>query len=428
MRLAASGLRRGVLAFLALCALEAPCLSAEAPSTLLSLRLAPHAAAVFLDGRQLSLAEADNGARITRIPSGRHELRIAAEGYEAERRELNAEGKSLEISAKLERSGSPLRLQAMGATGARPKSVAYTPDGKLLVVPLLSGPGADLLDAATLVKIGRLQPPLTYSRAEGFVESAYLASRDEIWVSQMHNSMIHVFDRASLAYKSSFKSGGSYPKVIVFSSPASPGGERAFVSNWVSEDVAVFDAASHELLKRVKVGGTPRGLVPSPDGKCLYIACFGNGAIARLDLGDYRLTPFWKADGGAKRHLVVDASRNRLYATDMGRDSLFAFDLASGRLLAEVKIGSNPNGCVLSVDGRYVFACTRGPNGAAGYEKPGPLAGELVAIDAGTLKVAYRQWGGNQPTGIALSPDGKSLVFTDFLDKRVELYSLKPPL
>jgi len=413
---------------LAFGAAAAPGLSAEAGSAILRLRLAPHAAAVFLDGRELALAEADNGARVARVPAGRHELLVAAEGYVAERRALEAAGKRLELEVKLERAGSPLRLKAMGDTGARPKSVAYTPDGKLLVVPLLSGPGADVLDAATLSRVGRLQPPLEYSRAEGFVESAYLASRDEIWVSQMHNSMIHVFDRASLAYKASFGSGGSYPKVIAFSAPGAPGVERAFVSNWVSGEVSVFDAATHELLRRVKVGGTPRGLVPSPDGKCLYIACFGNGAIFRLDLGDYRLSSFWKADGGAKRHLVIDASRNRLYATDMGRDSLFAFDLASGSLLAEVRIGSNPNGCVLSGDGRFVFACTRGPNGAEGYEKPGPLAGELVAVDADRLKVAYRQWGGNQPTGIALSPDGASLVFTDFLDRRVELYSLLPPL
>jgi YVTN family beta-propeller protein len=428
-----AGLARRFLLVLALMSVAAglsasPAAAPAAGQTVLRLKLAPHAAAVFLDGRELALAEAGNGARAARVPAGRHELLVTAEGYVAERRQLEAAGKRLELEVKLERSGSPLRLKAMGDTGARPKSVAYTPDGKLLVLPLLSGSGADVLDAATLSKVGRLQPPLEYARAEGFVESAYLASRDEIWVSQMHNSMIHVFDRASLSYKASFRSGGSYPKVIAFSAPVAPGRERAFVSNWVSGDVSVFDAATHELLRRVKVGGTPRGLAPSPDGKSLYIACFGSGAIFRLDLGDYSLKTFWKADGGAKRHLVVDASRNRLYATDMARDSLFAFDLASGALLAEVRIGSNPNGCVLSRDGRYVFACTRGPNGEDGYEKPGPLAGELVAVDSGALRVAWRQWGGNQPTGIALSPDGASLVFTDFLDRRVELYSLLPPL
>jgi len=36
-----------------------------------------------------------------------------------------------------------------------------------------------------------------------------------------------------------------------------------------------------------------------------------------------------------------------------------------------------------------------------------------------------RIWGRNQPTGLALSPDGKFLVFTDFLDQNLELYRIK---
>jgi YVTN family beta-propeller protein len=321
---------------------------------------------------------------------------------------------------KLERSGSPLRLSGMAATGYRPKSVAFTPDGRYIVAPLLSGRGADLIDAATLVKVGRLEPPPSYAKAEGFVESAVVPALREIWISQMHNSTIHAFDLDTLEYKASFPSGGSYPKVIA----VSPDGSRAYVSNWVSEDLSVIDTATRAVLSRVKVGGTPRGLAVSSDGAFLYVARFTGGSVLRLRLSDMELETLWAADGGAKRHLVLDEARSRLYATDMARDSLFALELPSGKLVKEVRLGPNPNTCALSPDGRTIYACTRGTNGAQGYEKEGPDSGELIAVDAESLEVVARQWGGDQPTGLAVSPDGARVVFSDFLDARLEAYDL----
>ena len=390
------------------------------PATLLRLKTSPPEAFAFLDGEPLALAEAGKGYRAARVGGGSHELLLLADGYVASKLPLEAAGSVLSLEAKLERFGPGLRLAALGPTGRRPKSVEYSPDGCLLVVPLLSGRGAEVLDAATLRLVGILAPPEGYARQEGFVESAFFPALDEVWVSQMHTSAIHVFDLATLAYKESFPSGGSYPKVIA----ASPDGRKAYVTNWVSEDLSVFDAGTRRLLAKVKLGGTPRGLAPSPDGKELYVARFSGGSILRVRLDDLAVETFWPADGGAKRSLALDASRGRLYATDMDRGSLFALDLGTGRLLAEVPLGWNPNGLALSPDGSRVYACTRGPNGAEGYERPGPLAGELVAVDAESLAVVARQWGGNQPTGLAASPDGRRLVFTDFLDRRVEAYDI----
>ena len=412
------------LARLALAACLCTLAVAARADCLLSLKTAPPDAAAFLDGAALALKPGSNGARVARIATGSHELILLADGCVAERLRLEARGAELRVEAKLEWAGSPLAFAGLGGTGPRPKSVSFTPDGSLLICPLLSGRGADLLDAKSLAWVGRLEPPERYAKHEGFVESAFLPALGEIWVSQMHNSTIHAFDFATHAWKASFPSGGSYPKVIA----PSPDGTKVYISNWVSEDVTVLDARSHNLIRRVKVGAIPRGLAPTADGKSVFIACFEGGSILRLEVGSWKLSTFYAADGGAKRHLVLDETRKRLYATDMSRDSLFVIDAEMGSLVAEVHIGSNPNTCALSPDGRWIYACTRGPNGAAGYELPGPLAGELVAVDAVSLEVAYRQWGGNQPTGLAVSPDGRRLVFTDFLDKRVEVYDLGRPL
>jgi Tol biopolymer transport system component len=46
-------------------------------------------------------------------------------------------------------------------------------------------------------------------------------------------------------------------------------------------------------------------------------------------------------------------------------------------------------------------------------------------LNANDLSVEERVWGRNQPTGLAVSPDGKYLAFTDFLDANLELYVIK---
>lgn len=395
----------------------------EAAACLLSLKLSPPDWTAWLDGRPLETRPGPNGSRLARIGRGWHDLLLLADGCVAGHRAILASGPSYDLETRLEVAGSSLAFQALAPTGLRPKSCRFSPDGRYIVAPLLSGPGADVLDAASLRSLGCLVPPAAYARAEGFVESAFLPALGEVWVSQMHNSTIHSFDSRTLAWKASFPSGGSYPKVLC----PSVDGSLVFVSNWVSEDISVLEAGSHRLLRRIRTGATPRGLAASPDGKDLYIALFGSGAILDLNLATWRLSTFWKADGGAKRHLLIDPGRGRLYATDMARDSLFAFDLASGRLLAEVPVGSNPNTCAASPGAGLIYVCTRGPNGDRGYEFTGPVAGELVAVDAQDLRVVARQWGGNQPTGLDVAPLTGAIVMSDFLDARVEVFAYQAP-
>lgn len=427
--------RAGAGAVLALSSIGFHAAAQIAPSALVSFRLSPPEACVYESlaaeaprgspaPRELPLSPGANGSRVAALARGRHELIVLAPGYSAARFSLEASSASVEFQAKLERAGSPLRHACDGRTGARPKSVSYTPDGRYLVLPLLSGGGAELLSASSLSRVAFLAPPASYAKAEGFVESACFPAIRELWVSQMHNSMIHAFDLDTFEYKASFPSGGAYPKVIC----PSADGKTAFVTNWVSEDLAAIDVASRALLYKVKLGGTPRGLAASADGRWLYIARFAGGSILRLSLADRRLSTLWPADGGAKRHLVLDEVRGRLYATDMGRDSLFAIEAATGALVAELRLGPNPNGCALSPDGRTIYACTRGTNGARGYELEGPDSGELIAVDAESLRVVARQWGGDQPTGLAVSPDGSRVALTDFLDRRVEAYDIEVSL
>jgi sugar lactone lactonase YvrE len=48
----------------------------------------------------------------------------------------------------------------------------------------------------------------------------------------------------------------------------------------------------------------------------------------------------------------------------------------------------------------------------------------VLAIDTASGKVLDAIVGGNQTTGLDVSPDGRTLAFSDFLDNKVHLYTI----
>lgn len=404
-------------------------------SLLVTFRLAPPEA-VLVDAGAASVVNivptraADNGSRVARLAKGLNNLVVVAEGYAPQRLVVQVDASGPVIEAKMERAGAALTLSAMVLTGKRPKSVFFTPDGRHLVVAPLSGQRLTVLDASSGAVVAEPAPPLEWARHQGFVEAVFPPGRNEFWVSQMYTDRIHVFSLTDFSYLRTVPSGGSFPKVLL----AHPDG-RVFVSNWLSRTVSVLSPDGELRLGRMSVAGIPRGLSLSPDGSTLYVANFESGTIELFDAYSYTRTKVLfdgtkgLPAGGNKRHLVIDPRRNRLYASDMGRGSVFVYDLATETLLAELVLGRTlkTNTIALSPDGRWLYASTRGPNNPVDYEQKGPAFGELVVIDTDNLRVSERHWGGNQPTGLAVSPDGRAVVFTDFLDHRLEIYRRDSP-
>jgi len=125
---------------------------------------------------------------------------------------------------------------------------------------------------------------------------------------------------------------------------------------------------------------------------------------------------------GAARHIIYHDEK--LYVSDMLRGTVNMLNAATGELKYSRYVGLNINTITLSPDGQYVFASSRGRNHPEDYTIPGPDFGAIYMLNAEDLSFIERIWGRNQPTGLAVSPDGKLLVFTDFLDANLQLYRL----
>lgn len=317
--------------------------------------------------------------------------------------------------------GSDYRLAAAYRTGSQPKAAAFI-DGRRVAVPLLDGPGIDVFDLETGASL-RIAPPEPYARLGGFVECLVIPERSELWVSQMTAAAAHVFSLPDLAYKTTVRSSGTWSKVLAWD----PTGKRVYLSNWVSEDLSVIDPERMVEERRVKVGAVPRGMALWPGGSFMYLAQYEiagahRGRLLKLDLATMAIVAAIGPEG-SKRHVVADPARGRLYVSDMARDLVEVYDARLDLLIAGVKVGSKPNTIALSPDGRLLYVSCRGPNNPdRGYLYKGYEMGRIYVVDLETLGVLEWWEGGNQPTGLAVSPDGGLVASTDFLDARLRVH------
>ena len=338
-------------------------------------------------------------------------------------------------------------------TGPNPKQVAFTPNGKELWTPLLGSTGVDVFSVPELKKIARIRLG-TY----GGVEVVFTRDSKRAYVSQMQTASVYEIDVATKRVLRVLKSGGNWTKVLELS----PDERTLYAANWVSDDISVIDLASGSVTARIPTVDTPRGLIVTDDGKSLYVAGFEDGEIARVDLvvpgssaanagGSTTTTPLASSragantstttlkggakasttvlfkTGGAMRHLALDRTKNLLYADDMGRDTVYIVDLATNTTRIMAGTDSHPNTIDLSPDARYLYVSNRGHNSEKGYNQFGPDFGSVIVFDTTTGTAVDAIVGGNQTTGLDVSPDGTYLAFTDFQDARVQLYAIPTP-
>ncbi len=313
-------------------------------------------------------------------------------------------------------SGQLHRKLAETRTGPSPKQVAFTPDGTELWVPLLGAVGVDVYRMPTLERIARI--PLG---TKGGVEVIFNRSGTRAYVSQMHTATVYEIDRAAKRVLRILPTKGTWTKVLELS----PDELTLYAANWVSNDISVIDLATATVKAKIPTVRTPRGLVVMPSGTELYVAGFEDGNVVRIDLATGTQTELIKT-GGAMRHLTLDESANLLYADDMGRDNVLAFDLAKGTKRVLSLTDSHPNTIALNPSKRFLYVSNRGQNGGDGYYLPGPDWGSVLVIDTATGVIVDALIGGNQTTGLDVSPDGRYLAFTDFLDGRLQLYEIPP--
>ncbi len=323
----------------------------------------------------------------------------------------------------LNKQNSMFKFNSYYKTGIQPKSVTFINNDQVCV-PLLADNTIDVIDINNGNTV-KLTVPEKYSGKKGFVEALVLKNKNELWISQMINASAHVFDLTTLKYKTTVETKGTWSKVLAYN----PVMNKIFLTNWESHDISVINPDSYLEEYTIPCFGVPRGIVFSNDYKtmyvCQYYAVVGKkqtkGEVLKIDLATNKVVKKF-GDPGAKRHMVKIPDKNYLIVSDMGRNSICIYDMITDKLMKEIIVFSHPNTIAVSPDSKYLYVSCRGPNNPESYLKKGFTMGRVYVIEMETFSVKESIEGGNQCTGLDVSPNGMKFVFSDFLDNAIRVY------
>ena len=298
-----------------------------------------------------------------------------------------------------------------------PKAVAFSIDGKEIWATHLLNKrkGVSVFDSKT----GKETTTINLNNGGG-VEIEFSKDGKRVYVSQMETGKIFEIDARSKKILRVFNTKSTWTKVVKLS----PTQKTLFASNWCGDNISEINLLDGKLTKNISSVDTPRGIYITEDGKNLYVAGFANGEIEKINLNTGERKVIFKSNG-AMRHIVGDEEKGVLYVSDMAKNTIWKVYLKTDKVEKFVQTDNNPNTIVLSPDKKILFVSCRGKNfSPTNYYVPGPEWGSVLLFNTETGKMLDAIVDGNQPTGLDISPDGRFLAFSDFLDGKIEVFEV----
>ena len=227
-----------------------------------------------------------------------------------------------------------------------------------------------------------------------------------------------------------------------------PAGYFLYVSNLSSNEISVISAATFQEVDRIGTSIQPLDMAISPNGSTLYATNSGSGTLTIVDLETRSARTAWLA-GLTTGPYGIAVRDDKVYATDLTNNQLLIMD-PEGIIRSRVDVALQPRSLALSPDGKRLYVTSMRENVLtvvdaetdkisvrASLPVSGTFAvavhptneqvyltahneGSVLVLNADDLSVLAQIFTGENPRGIAFTPDGQTAFVTNaFSDETV---------
>ncbi|GGP74068.1 beta-propeller fold lactonase family protein [Streptomyces abikoensis] len=385
-----------------------PCAVAAAPGGQASRVCVVNGTDATVSVVDVSTAGSPSVAATVRVPGATGAIAVARGGrfaYVASRGEGTADGwvTVLDLDAHGRAVGAPVPV------GAEPRALALGPGGDRLCV---ANYGSASVSVATVdPDTGQVGHPRPVPVGPHPVAVDFAPDGTSVLVVGQTSGTLTAVRVDDLAATRLGTPVGAVPAGVVHG----PEGAFAYVSDQATGDLVTVRTAPRKTGEiTTGTGSEPVNVAVSPDGTWAYAADSVSDKVAVLDLDARRPgTPLALGAPHRPWDVAIAADRTFACATSPGSSSLLVLTPAHGETLTfdgavtvtpiALAPGASPYGVAVTPDGRYAVTAD---SGTATVSLVDPKGGRYT-IAAGTVDC-------QQPTGAALSPDGKTLYIADF--------------
>ena len=208
-----------------------------------------------------------------------------------------------------------------------------------------------------------------------------------------------------------------------------PGGKRLYASGGNDNVVLDYPVAGGKLGRAdtlrlgrpwpTKIG--PTGLAVDRAGRRLYVVTKEDSALYVIDLPTRRTVA--RVPLGHEAYACLLAADGRtLYITLWGGDKLLAYDVASGKIRAELPTQSHPNELIQSSNGRYLFVANANDNSVSVVDARAWRVLETISTSLYPTRLT-----GSTPNGLALSTDEQKLYIANADNNCLAVFDVRRP-
>lgn len=233
-----------------------------------------------------------------------------------------------------------------------PYNMYYTPDGRYAIVVAERKRRLDFRNAHTLALEHSLHVP-----CRGVDHMDFSANGRYLVASCEFSSELIKVDVAEQKLLAKLTlPGRDMPQDVRLS----PDGSVFFVAGMMTGGVFVIDGEEMKILGFIPTGRRTHGLYFSRDSKWLYASNRGEGSVSVIDVRSRRVDRKWVFPGGGSPDMGgVSADGKVLWLSGRYHSEVYAIDTSTGKLLARIKVGTEPHGlCVWPQPGRYSLGHT----------------------------------------------------------------------
>ena len=299
--------------------------------------------------------------------------------------------------------GASQKVLATIPVGKRPRGIHAAPDGRTLFValsgspisgPRHQGPSEPLLDDDAKAKpdhsadgigvVDLATKKFLRKIPAGTDPEQFAVSPDgrNIYIANEDAGLITVLDTADGKVQSEIPVAEE-PEGVAFA----PNGKTVYATCETAGDVFVLDTAQKKSIAHFVVGGRPRNVVFSPDGSRAYIPSESTGILHVIDtklskpIGEISLPT-----NSRPMCLMMSKDGKQLYLSTGWGASICVVDVASGKVVNNIKVGPRPWGFAMSPDGKRLFVANGPSNDVS-------VVDLSTGAETGVIKVGQSPWG-----------------------------------
>lgn len=128
---------------------------------------------------------------------------------------------------------------------------------------------------------------------------------------------------------------------------------KIYVSNEKDNTISILDGKSYKLLKTVKVGQRPRGVILSKDQTQLYICASDDDRIEVLDLKTLKIVDILPS-GPDPELMKISHDGKFIYVSNEDDNLITVVDIEKRKIKAEIQVGVEPEGIAISPDNKIL--------------------------------------------------------------------------